>query len=990
MKRPGVARLRRRTVAFLLGAAALTCKDNPTTPPELVPSEVERVAGHEQTGTVGGALTDPIVVRVIGRTGRPIPKASVTWAVTVGGGSLSVTSSRTDNDGLASSRWTLGTSAGTSGNAVTATVRRLPAVEFTATGTAGPPAQLIAASEASQTAPAGTTVPSSPAVRVADVHGNSVGGVEVAWTVASGDGSLSAATGLSGADGIASTQWTLGRFAGEQRITASAASVATSPRVFVVQATPNGTITGTVTASLGSTASRDAWRALTAGSSTLQQAIARAGAGIASTSATRGAREMRAADLRASEPRPREAEASVVPDELIVIYRSEALGLPSATALARATPSAVRSASLAIRARVSSRERGGELRVVGVSPALMASRIRVSDAARRDEIAAELRREPGVARVELNPIYRTTPAAFRSAINSPGDRFYPIQAWHYEMAGATSAWRTTRGSVDVLVAVVDDGIRFDHPDIAANLTSDGYDFVSHDRMLSTCSGLVSAAGDGDGPDPDPTMPISYDWNRTAGCYEPGGLGGHGLHVAGTIGAVGGNGIGVTGVNWTVRIRPVRVMNGMGSGTGYDVAQGILYAAGLPADNGHGGTVNAPTGARIINLSLGGSGLSSTMRSAVASASAAGALIIAAAGNSTSSDPEYPAALDEVVSVSAIGPKGTLAHYSNFGTTIDISAPGGDPLDNPTCDFMVVSTGWNFTTNAPVYACASGTSMATPHVAGVAALLLAQEPGLSAAQLRSRLEGYAVDAGGPGRDDLYGSGIVNARNALTQTFSPRRQLYAELYDAATWGPPRRAPVDAAGRYTFPQLPDGDYLVYSGFDLESDQRIGGPGRPWGTFGGPHAPTSVSVRGAGTYPASFAIATTREVEPNDTPDDANRLALGWHLAGDISTATDHDVYKVVIPRAERYTFETSPVAGACGFALEADTAIEVLDAARRVLFTVDDVDANAWNFCSRISAFLEPGVHYVRVTAGPGGTRYHIEARMDPVSGVATARP
>ena len=987
MKSAGVARLGRCTVAFLLGATALTCKDSPTTPPELVPSQVERVSGHEQTGTVGAALTEPIVVRVIGRTGRAIPNTPVTWAVTAGGGSLSAISATTNEDGLASSRWTLGTAAGTSGNGVTATVGRLTAVQFTATGTAGAPVQVIAASEANQTVPAGTTVPSTPAVRVADVHGNGVGGVEVTWTVTSGDGSLSAATRLTGGDGVASSEWLLGRFAGEQRVTAVAPSLAAAPLVFTAHATPNGTISGRITAPGASGASREAWRTFGSGASTVQPATTGGRVGVAAVPGTRSSRAMQAVDLSAIGARPQEAEPSSVPDELIVVYRAEALGIPGAAVLARATPAAVRGASLAIRARAGARERAGELRVAGVSPALMASRIRVSDPARRDEIADELRREPGVARVEVNRIYRTSPAAFRSVAATPGDRFYPIQAWHYEMSGATSAWRTTRGSAAVLVAVVDDGIRFDHPDIAANLTSDGYDFVSSDRMLSTCGGLVSAAGDGDGPDPNPTMPVSYEWNSSTRCFQPGGLGAHGLHVAGTIGAVGGNGMGVTGINWTVRIRPIRVMNGMGSGTSYDIAQGILYAAGLPADNGQGGTVNAPTGARIINLSLGGRGLSSVIQSAVTSASAAGALIIAAAGNSASSILEYPAALDEVVSVSAVGPRGTLASYSNFGSTVDIAAPGGDTEDSPTCDFTVVSTGWNFTTNAPVYLCMVGTSMAAPHVAGVAALLLAQEPGLSAAQLRSRLESYALDAGAPGRDELYGAGIVNARNALTQSLSPRRQLYAELYDVATSAPAGRVPVDAAGTYTFTGLSDGDYFVYSGFDLESDQRIGGPGRPWGAFGGLHAPTGVTVRGAGTYPASFDIGASREAEPNDTPDAANRLALGWHLTGDIATSADADVYKVVIPRAERYTFETSSVSGACGFALEADTAIDLLDATHRVLFSADDIDATTWNFCSRITMFLQPGVHYLRVRAGPGGTRYHIEARPDPLSGAAT---
>src|SRR5581483_7115089 len=96
------------------------------------------------------------------------------------------------------------------------------------------------------------------------------------------------------------------------------------------------------------------------------------------------------------------------------------------------------------------------------------------------------------------------------------------------------------------------------------------------------------------------------------------IGGHGVHVAGTIGAAGNDGLGVTGVNWTVRIRPIRVLSIDGSGTAYDVAQGILYAAGLPADNGSGGTVQASSPARVVNLSLGGPA-DSTLHSAIIAA-----------------------------------------------------------------------------------------------------------------------------------------------------------------------------------------------------------------------------------------------------------------------------------------------------------------------------------------------------------------------------------
>src|SRR5207244_1747581 len=192
---------------------------------------------------------------------------------------------------------------------------------------------------------------------------------------------------------------------------------------------------------------------------------------------------------------------------------------------------------------------------------------------------------PNELLVRVRPSAVGRPPAATTAGNDP---FSPIQAWHYGMIDAPRAWDLTKGSASDTVAVVDDGIRFDHPDIAANLTSDGYDFVSVGSPYPVCAGgTADNTGDGDGYDPDPTDPVSYDYDFTNGCITgPRALGNHGLHVAGTIGAVGNNGEGGTGVNWTVRIRPVRVLDVIGSGAYYDVAQGILYRAVLP---GAGGT-----------------------------------------------------------------------------------------------------------------------------------------------------------------------------------------------------------------------------------------------------------------------------------------------------------------------------------------------------------------------------------------------------------------
>jgi serine protease len=269
--------------------------------------------------------------------------------------------------------------------------------------------------------------------------------------------------------------------------------------------------------------------------------------------------------------------------------------------------------------------------------------------------------------------------------------------------------------------------------------------------------------DGDSIDNDPTDP----GNPTLG-----GRGGgfHGTHVAGTIAALSNNSLGVAGVAPGVRIMPVRVLGASG-GTSFDLQQGVLYAAGL---NNSSGTLPAQR-ADIINLSLAGPAPSQSEHNTFARARAQGVIVVAAAGNEGTDQPRYPAAYSGVISVSAVSINKTLASYSNFGSTIDIAAPGGDlsagtALDPPQ---SIVSTIGRQDTNTntfsinPTYAGSIGTSMAAPHVAGVLALMKSVRPQLTPAEVDAFLAAgrLTTDLGNPGLDDSFGQGLIDAHKAM---------------------------------------------------------------------------------------------------------------------------------------------------------------------------------------------------------------------------------
>ena len=352
-----------------------------------------------------------------------------------------------------------------------------------------------------------------------------------------------------------------------------------------------------------------------------------------------------------------------------------------------------------------------------------------------------LRADPGIAHADLN--YLRQPAL------APRDTLFE-QQWHYEALNLPEAWEITTGSDRVIVAVIDTGVLVNHPDLQPRLLP-GYDFISD----------AYRANDGDGPDANP---------NDAG-DDPDGLFNsfHGSHVAGLIGAATDNGIGVAGVTWQTRLMPLRV-SGIGGASDADIIQALYYAAGLP--NHTGALPSEP--AHIINISLAGPGFSQALHHAIQRVLAQGVIVVAAAGNQHTRTPFYPAAHDGVFSVTAVDPDGEKAWYANFGPSVDLAAPGGDlqvDRDGDGALDGVLSTsgegGGQFT-----YALDEGTSMASPHTAGVLALMLAANPRLTQADIERLLAGthpdtprrMTRDLGVAGRDEMLGYGVIDALQA----------------------------------------------------------------------------------------------------------------------------------------------------------------------------------------------------------------------------------
>ena len=341
------------------------------------------------------------------------------------------------------------------------------------------------------------------------------------------------------------------------------------------------------------------------------------------------------------------------------------------------------------------------------------------------------------------------PDRIMTAMAVPNDPSYSQQWDLYEAAGGinvTGAWDRSTGS-GINVAVIDTGYR-PHADLSGQILQ-GYDFIAS----------TSIANDGNGRDSDASDP--GDWTPAGSCSA--GVPGqdqasswHGTHVAGTIAARTNNGAGIAGIAYNAKIVPARVLGRCGGYTS-DIADAIVWASGGSV-NGVPANANK---ARVLNLSLGGSGAcDTTTQSAINSARSRGAVVVVAAGNSNvDAANSSPANCAGVIAVAAVGRSGGKASYSNYGSVVDVAAPGGD---NGAGILSTLNSGTS-TPAADSYAYYMGTSMATPHVAGVAALMLAANPNLTPDQVEATLKSTARAF--PAACNGCGAGIVDAQAAV---------------------------------------------------------------------------------------------------------------------------------------------------------------------------------------------------------------------------------
>lgn len=361
----------------------------------------------------------------------------------------------------------------------------------------------------------------------------------------------------------------------------------------------------------------------------------------------------------------------------------------------------------------------------------------------------------------FEPNYRVY--AMRTTI--PNDPLYNSQ-WNYRMIDLQNAWSYETGN-NIRIAVIDTGVSTDHSDLKSRIDfENGYNFLNNTNDVNDNNG-------------------------------------HGTHVSGIIGAVTNNSNGIAGTTWSNEILPIKVLNANGSGSYDDIAQAVLYAAGLSDDPSN------PEPADLINLSLGGCSNSQLLKDAIQQAHNEGVLVIASSGNNNDTSLLYPAQYEETIAVGAVDNVGERADYSNYGTNLDIVAPGGSEY------YGILST---YPNNE--YQLMAGTSMSAPHVSGLISLMLAN--GINSRDIRDILHSTSIH---PGQDTFskeYGYGIINANFALNNVqnikviIGNRKGNIIEVF--------KETKVSLkGGNYIINNLPVGEYSVFAWLDVTDDDII-----------------------------------------------------------------------------------------------------------------------------------------------------------------------
>jgi serine protease len=390
----------------------------------------------------------------------------------------------------------------------------------------------------------------------------------------------------------------------------------------------------------------------------------------------------------------------------------------------------------------------------GMSSRQLAARI----AAQSDVEYAVADERKHIVEVPNDPLYHSGPAVAAASggplvgqwyLRPPGAATGLIGSTAPAAINAEQAWDITKGSASIVVAVLDTGVRFDHPDLQAGNVLPGYDMISPDS-----AGVFTSANDGNGRDADASDPgdfVTSSDGAALGC-DTSSSSWHGTQTLGLIGAATDNNVGMASVgHGTVRMLPVRVLGKCG-GYDSDIAAGILWAAGIDVP----GVPHNANPARVVNMSLGGVGACSQVYiDAIGQANAAGTVVVISAGNSGGNGVSNPANCAGAIGVTALRHVGDKVGYSDLGPEITISAPGGNCVNTTAgapCLYPILTTS-NKGTTTPIAGAAGakysdsfdaslGTSFAAPLVSGTVALMLSVQPALTPAQVKAKLQATA--------------------------------------------------------------------------------------------------------------------------------------------------------------------------------------------------------------------------------------------------------